>query len=471
MTPIRIVALVLLAVLACAERLQAQAELTRVRQGVVRILVFVPDSTAEGGLRLKSGGSGFVINDAGTIITNWHVIDDVVSGPGKVVIHHAQDMEDVARQLTASGATSREAVNAAMAPKAIEATVAWSDRRKDLAILKPAAVGPGRPLSLVPRRFVEQGDKVRALGYPGINDALGPRAELVLSQQPGEISSDYFHERMGVPVYHISANMYHGMSGGPLVNECGEVVGVDGPGRIESARQNDIDRAIYSIQVDALTPILDEHRLAYTTVSNRCAAARSSGGGGGDSVPFRDASASGRDPLLTLGVIGALLLAGAAVVLAFTNRGRTAVKAVAESVTQRLGRRPPNAGAKGAIPPQQMQGGAGALDRRGETPTLYGVSGEYAGVELELSDEPVVIGRDPRVSQLVFSADTAGVSGRHCSIWFDPTRQKVLVQDLWSSHGTFLESGERLVSGEPRALVSADQFYLADPDVLFEVRY
>ena len=129
---------------------------------------------------------------------------------------------------------------------------------------------------------------------------------------------------------------------------------------------------------------------------------------------IRDASASGRDPLLTVGVIGALSR-GAAVVLAFTNRGRNGGQSrrrERHAAAGPAGRRTP--APEGAIPRIRRRASPARSIAEVETPTLYGVSGEYAGVELELSDEPVVIGRDPRVNQLVFSADTAGVSGRHC---------------------------------------------------------
>jgi hypothetical protein len=104
-------------------------------------------------------------------------------------------------------------------------------------------------------------------------------------------------------------------------------------------------------------------------------------------------------------------------------------------------------------------------------PVLRGVRGEFAGLELELGEEPVIIGRDPRVSQLVFVADAPAISGRHCSVRFDPARRAVVLEDLWSTNGTFRASGERLRPGEPALLRSRDEFCLGDRDVAFEVRY
>jgi len=102
---------------------------------------------------------------------------------------------------------------------------------------------------------------------------------------------------------------------------------------------------------------------------------------------------------------------------------------------------------------------------------LHGLAGEYDGVELELGTGRVTLGRDPRVSQLVFSEEAASVSDRHCAVWFDSAARAVMVEDLWSAQGTFLATGRRLAGGEPQRLEPSDRFYLGQPDVLFEVRY
>jgi pSer/pThr/pTyr-binding forkhead associated (FHA) protein len=99
------------------------------------------------------------------------------------------------------------------------------------------------------------------------------------------------------------------------------------------------------------------------------------------------------------------------------------------------------------------------------------LSGEYDGVELELSDEPIAMGRDPRVSHLVFSSTESAISGHHCAVWFDRETRAAMVEDFWSTNGTYLGDGRRLQGGLPQPLRSSDQFYLGDPSVLFEVRY
>jgi hypothetical protein len=481
----RALALVLLIVAPAASAF-ADFDLARVRQGVVRIVALptplaAPDPNES--CPTECSGSGFILNEQGTIATNHHVVDAVLRRGGTLLVFHDQDLREVADGLKEEA--TRQQMFTALLPRGIRGEVAWFDAKKDLALVTPQQAGRGASLVLAPARFVQQLDRVRGLGYAGINSRVGSRGYLTLSQQPGEISSSFTHDKLGARVYHISATIYHGMSGGPLVNECGEVVGVDGAASA-IGKDLDVDRADYSIHVDELFAVLDSRKIAYRTTNARCATERHSTGGreSGDADRSVPISVPSRDPLLTFGVIAAVLLGVVAVALALTSRGRQAVKAAADSVSQRLGGAHKAANKGGAAAgagdgaagkKQADAGGAGAPPRPSEAPLLYGVSGEYAGVELELGDDPVVLGRDPRVSQLVFSPDTPGVSGRHCSIRFDPERQTVLVEDLWSSHGTFLVSGpgsgERLSGGEPRPLRSADQFYLADPDVLFEVRY
>ncbi len=149
-------------------------------------------------VRVNGGsGTGFVIKDDGTIITNAHVVD------GK---KEAQVIFDD------SG-------------KPVDARVLGSDQSSDLAVLKvdPGAAPRLRPLALADSDDVKVGDVAVAIGYPlgldrtvtaGIVSGLGREIEA-----PNGFSID--------KVIQSDASINPGNSGGPLLDEQGRVIGVN----------------------------------------------------------------------------------------------------------------------------------------------------------------------------------------------------------------------------------------------------
>lgn len=73
-------------------------------------------------------------------------------------------------------------------------------------------------------------------------------------------------------------------------------------------------------------------------------------------------------------------------------------------------------------------------------------------------DTSLTLGRNPEVCNVVYPADTAGVSSRHCQIFWD--HGNIYIKDLGSSHGTFLGSGVKLSSGQPLQLKPGEAFSL-----------
>ncbi|GFP75490.1 protein kinase domain-containing protein [Clostridium fungisolvens] len=102
-------------------------------------------------------------------------------------------------------------------------------------------------------------------------------------------------------------------------------------------------------------------------------------------------------------------------------------------------------------------------------PVLIGISGYFAGVSIPLGREPIMIGRNYKLCQLVFPEDIAGVSGIHCSISYDAVSKTFILIDQSSSFGTFLYSRKRISSGIPIYLKPGETFYIAE-DNGFEVR-
>jgi len=156
-------------------------------------VVSIKATTAQGG----DSGTGIVLNEEGLILTNDHVISEGTSlavSPGK------------SSNLTRT------------------ATVVGTDPNQDLALIKVDPSGLGlKALKLVSSSPVEVGDPVYAIGNPyGLNETL---TRGIVSALGREIQAPD-----GAPIKNAiqtDAALNPGNSGGPLLNEQGEVIGVN----------------------------------------------------------------------------------------------------------------------------------------------------------------------------------------------------------------------------------------------------
>ncbi|HET7128305.1 MAG TPA: trypsin-like peptidase domain-containing protein [Gaiellaceae bacterium] len=142
----------------------------------------------------KSLGSGFVLDSAGHIVTNFHVIQ----GAQKV-------------QVSFSGQDE------------LPATVVGKDRSTDLAVLKIDAHSRAlTPLPLGDSDGVRVGDAVYAIGNPfGLTRTLTTGVVSAVQRQ--------IFAPNGVPIdsaIQTDAAINHGNSGGPLIGAAGRVIGV-----------------------------------------------------------------------------------------------------------------------------------------------------------------------------------------------------------------------------------------------------
>jgi S1-C subfamily serine protease len=165
----------------------------RVGPAVVSIAVTTP--------RQYSVGSGVVIDKAGYVLTNNHVINDAASGDGTIVVTFADE------------ATAK-------------AQIAGRDPTSDLAVLKVpndqltvAALGDSDKLAV--------GDPVIAIGSP--LDLQGTVTEGIVSalRRAVVIPSDSGGEGVYIDAIQTDAAINHGNSGGALVDASGAVVGIN----------------------------------------------------------------------------------------------------------------------------------------------------------------------------------------------------------------------------------------------------
>src|SRR5262245_14694762 len=140
---------------------------------------------------VRSLGSGVIVDPAGTVLTNAHVVE------------RATEIEAV----TADG-------------KKYKAKVAGVDRRTDLAVLKLQGGGPFPAATLGDSDRIKVGDWVLAIGSPfGLQQTVTAGIISAKGRSIGQGPFDDFLQ--------TDAAINPGNSGGPLVNMSGEVVGIN----------------------------------------------------------------------------------------------------------------------------------------------------------------------------------------------------------------------------------------------------
>jgi S1-C subfamily serine protease len=140
-------------------------------------------------------GSGFVINKDGTILTNYHVVENAV----KVTVSFEHG-------------------------KAVEAKVIGKDPSNDLAVLRIPTEGVTlHPLTLGDSSKAEVGDPVLAIGNPfGLERTLTTGVVSALQRQITSPNGFTISN-----VIQTDAPINPGNSGGPLLNGAGEVIGIN----------------------------------------------------------------------------------------------------------------------------------------------------------------------------------------------------------------------------------------------------
>ena len=102
-------------------------------------------------------------------------------------------------------------------------------------------------------------------------------------------------------------------------------------------------------------------------------------------------------------------------------------------------------------------------------PQIIGIVGQFAGRAFPIPPQGIMMGRDPAACDFVFPENTKGISRSHCKLQFNAQTQMFVLYDLGSSYGTFLGNGIRVPQGQPAALRTGDEFYLASRGNVFRV--
>lgn len=448
----RIVSLALTVILLLAVPLTASADFdpeTRNSVVVVETCLELDAGTVSFGW-----GTGFFVGEEGQdpmyLITNHHVIEPFLeSGEGELV--QAETTEGVL--------TGRSKIWVYYDSDDYEEAypVAY-DEIKDLAVLKlGAATSKRTPLPLCSPTDNMVGSTIYAVGYPGLAENIFADATTTwgpsdVSVTSGSISRLLTTSGTGQMRLQIDCVIRHGNSGGPLVNENGQVLGI----AVSSVSDEEDSSMYYGVNIDEVIPYLKQYDVPY--VLQEAGATQSSSetslaegtAPAGDTIVVPESTeedpkeSSGGVPAAVWVVIGVAVAAVAGVVIfLLLQKGKKTPAQV-----------------------QPVQPAPAPAPAPQKVPVLRSLAQQHNGVRIPIQGRQILIGTSQGECQVVFRPGTPGVSRRHCSISWDAATGDFILTDLGSSFGTFLENRQKLAQGVPTRLRPGDRFYLGSPENL-----
>lgn len=454
------------------------------RNGVARILSIYYSKG------IYATGSGLAVGEEGRpsniFVTNYHVVE----GADEVYILLDNDWD---LSVSAFGGID-DGVHA------VKCDVI-STGPQDFAILRASRIIDERvSLPLMLSHQANPGDRIYALGYPGVSDTVTSDLTADIDSMTltsGTISRFVNYESENSRAIQIDADINHGNSGGPLITEEGFVIGLNTwgvgneDGTVNLALEIDyvIDRLNELISNGALSGF------SFTLITER-PEEQPQAQGTGPSGSSQEAPASKGSNILLWVAIGIGVVALVAVFALKSSidkiRQRTMSRraiAIPDPVPKTEPRPLNQPKAEPSDPadetdtiPQKplvsppvslgpdmetvpMAPKVGPAHPAGAAFVLVGISGQFAGRKMPISRE-MRFGRN-QGNDVQYSGDVPGISGSHCSI--APHEKGVVLTDLGSSYGTFLINGTKLNPNQKNLLKAGDTFCLANPNQAFRI--
>lgn len=385
---------------------------------------------------VKSYGSAFGIgaNEGEApqyFITNWHVVyteTDVPVGAQQSVtlgmdakIYLMKNDFAITQNLLTNEFTLDNS-------QLIPCEVVYSGQEyPDMAILRAVQPFEGRtnlPIRM-PSEERDRGSVVYALGYPGVNDDTNVDVENLTLPYPADIedvsitSGVFSHmaemKSMGGYVHiETDARINHGNSGGPLIDQDGNVIGINTYGITDSGVTS-----FYAVSSQYIIDKCDELK-----------------------IPYRTEDGGGLNPVVIIAAAAAAIVLVVVIMIVALKKNKK--KAAAQA---------PMVAAPAAVPVSS----AGLK--------VYAQNGVFAGNTFTITSA-AKFGRN--VADICFPENTAGVSGEHCQICHDSVSGQFCLVDLNSTYGTYVNN-QKIAPNVPVQLQSGMVFYLGSQEQLFKV--
>lgn len=379
----------------------ANSAVNTAKDSVVRIIVL---KKVKGGVK-EWTGSGFVVGDGKHVVTNFHVVD----GAAYIYVLDGGTQE-INRQV---------------------ATVLKDWESRDLSLLEVKTLKERTPLKLFEGSPVEETQGAWAIGFPGIVDEWDDAVHSAEKSSNNTVSASVTDGKVSrvtdtalvgnatedVKIIQHSATINGGNSGGPLVNNCGVVIGVN------TLRTNDNSNVYIATHVTELSEFLKGASQKVETSNKKCDAsgneegASATAAANAPSPTPASASSLSWEMLAAVGLI-VLALSGLAILFLRKPQPSSAVSSPAPVTASK---------ATPVLPTAAY--------------CLQGLDG-YEHLRFPLDRDSIHLGRANSLNDYAIPDDHESVSRRHASLRRENTGW--LVEDENSTNGTFL-NGHRLV--------------------------
>lgn len=424
-----------------------------------------------------STGTGFFVGEEGEapqyLITNHHVIDaylhfgsgELISAPLDELYSYFDPQSDYSDYagIYILGRAKLYVYYGSSENDRVEAYPVDSDSKKDIAILKlTSPTDQRRSLPLrVPDDSMVGNITVRTAGFPGVSDNIyyDPASKWSVSDatiKTGGISRLMTVTGKGVELVMIDAEINHGNSGGPLVNDQGDVLGINTFGHFD---ESEVSTLYYAVNISEAIPMLKKNSVPFVDHTGGSTDVKKTdstdASEGGEAVPQPAKPASNNMTLYIIIGAAALLLIIAVVIILFVRNKK---KADQQREEMEKNTREAIESVRNSIPAPVVK-----------KPYVRSLSPQHHNQKVSLSSGQIIIGRNQSDCAIVFSSNTPGVSGRHCSLSYDASTEDFILTDLKSTYGTYLQNGQKLNPLVQYRLRSGDRFYLGKQDNLLVV--
>jgi hypothetical protein len=378
-------------------------------------------------------GTGFVINNGGYVVTNNHVVQ------GGALFSVVPDGQSLGLESII---------------KRPNAEVIWSSSDLDLAILliKKDAL---RSLQLSPitltSNLPEKGKAVRAVGFPGVADSKTIRTSDIVAESTfssgvlGRLIENGVWKKGGAPLRLVqhSAFINKGNSGGPLIDGCQRVIGINTQGAFDTVYDNKGRKTggtfaagfYYATDVRELVKILSGRNITYTLDDDECLSS--------------DEKLSG---VIKEGfIIAAIGFVMMSLLVLYAMRSPSGKKKVAR-VIETYSRSIPSSSSKKAEATQKANNYSADVSKSKASLILDGYGDDNRRYRIvinvdELYKGEVIVGRDP--SNRKYAIDDDSISRQHCV--FYAQGNDLFIRDMESTNGTYV-NGRQLTAKESVAL-------------------